>query len=394
MSSIIVHESETSSPDPAFSCRDWNSALRIDFYPALLSRSACKAESELNMGARFPLAENTDPLLRPFLEAEDACEAQRLLGELIAEHAQPLIRNIARSRFRTMASPDGNATEDICSEATLLLLARMSDLRENPEQAPISNFQGYVAAIIHNSCNHYTRRMLPAYCRVKNQVRYVLNHHQVFATWEEIGGDRLCGFAEWKSAGWTKPSEAALESIRRNAFGRADVRKMQPAALLEVLFLISNQPVEMEQLVGLVAEIWGVQDARRMENAREDSAEVWMSIPDPRSDTAEVVERRMYLAALWDEICELRPMQRAALLLNLREPSGQDMLPMLVMVGVASLKEIADSLDMPLSALQEMWDDLPLDDMAIAERLGVRRQQVINLRKAARERLARRMADY
>jgi RNA polymerase sigma factor (sigma-70 family) len=376
--------------------------MRSEFVPSyrllllLRSRLHCEAETELNMGARFPLAESTDPLLRPYLAAEDAEEAQRLLGQLIAEHVQPLVRDVARSRIRTLASFDGLATEDICSEAMLQLLGRMRDLRDDPEQAPISNFKGYVAAIVHNSCNHYIREKLPEHSRVKNQLRYVLNHHDNFATWEESGGDRFSGFAEWKSvrARWTKPSEAAIESIRRKAFGRADLRKMQPAALLELLFLLSNQPIEMEQLVGLVAEVWGVQDSRRMESAGEDAGEVWESIPDARSDTAAVVERRMYLAALWEEVRELRPMQRAALLLNLRERSGQDMLPMLVLVGVASVREIAESLGMPLQALEEIWDDLPLDDLAIAGRLGVTRQQVINLRKSARERLVRRMTGY
>jgi hypothetical protein len=41
--------------------------------------------------------------------------------------------------------------------------------------------------------------------------------------------------------------------------------------------------------------------------------------------------------------------------------------------------------------LTEIWNALPLDDVAIAAHLGVTRQQVINLRKSARERLVRRM---
>ena len=41
--------------------------------------------------------------------------------------------------------------------------------------------------------------------------------------------------------------------------------------------------------------------------------------------------------------------------------------------------------------LAGMWNSLPLDDRGIAERLGITRQQVINLRKSARARLARRM---
>jgi hypothetical protein len=40
--------------------------------------------------------------------------------------------------------------------------------------------------------------------------------------------------------------------------------------------------------------------------------------------------------------------------------------------------------------LAGLWHELPLDDRRIAERLAVTRQQVINLRKAARARLARR----
>lgn len=98
------------------------------------------------------------------------------------------------------------------------------------------------------------------------------------------------------------------------------------------------------------------------------------------------------LAALWNEICELRPLPRAALLLNLQDATGQDMLTLLMLVDVARFSEIAASLDMTKEELTDLWDDLPLDDATIAQQMGLTRQQVINLRKAARERLARRMA--
>jgi hypothetical protein len=42
----------------------------------------------------------------------------------------------------------------------------------------------------------------------------------------------------------------------------------------------------------------------------------------------------------------------------------------------------------------EIWNHLPLDDNRIAEILNLTRQQVINLRKSARERLARRMKNF
>jgi hypothetical protein len=42
--------------------------------------------------------------------------------------------------------------------------------------------------------------------------------------------------------------------------------------------------------------------------------------------------------------------------------------------------------------LAELWNRLPLSDLEIGARLGATQRQVINLRKAARERLARRLS--
>ena len=44
--------------------------------------------------------------------------------------------------------------------------------------------------------------------------------------------------------------------------------------------------------------------------------------------------------------------------------------------------------------LQLRWPELPFDDNTIAALLGATRQQVINLRKCARERLRRRSEDW
>jgi len=57
---------------------------------------------------------------------------------------------------------------------------------------------------------------------------------------------------------------------------------------------------------------------------------------------------------------------------------------------VASLCDIAVALGMTVEQLAGLWVDLPIDDYSIAQLLGVTRQQVINLRKSARERLTRR----
>ena len=59
--------------------------------------------------------------------------------------------------------------------------------------------------------------------------------------------------------------------------------------------------------------------------------------------------------------------------------------------GTTDLREFADILNLRFDDFLELWNQLPLDDNTISERLGLTRQQVINLRKSARERLARRM---
>ena len=99
---------------------------------------------------------------------------------------------------------------------------------------------------------------------------------------------------------------------------------------------------------------------------------------------------RQELEALWREVIALPVNQRAALLLNLRDPEGGSALHTLPATGLVSMRALADLLELEEAELGAIWDELPLDDLTIALRLGLTRQQVINLRKSARARLARR----
>lgn len=85
---------------------------------------------------------------------------------------------------------------------------------------------------------------------------------------------------------------------------------------------------------------------------------------------------------LWHEVCALPDAQRAALLLALERDE-------LLMLQIKQT-EIAKALGLSLSELMPLWSALPLADREIARRLGV--ANVSNLRKSARERLARRLA--
>jgi hypothetical protein len=101
------------------------------------------------------------------------------------------------------------------------------------------------------------------------------------------------------------------------------------------------------------------------------------------------VERET-LGVLWAEVRELPATQRTALLLNLRDSEGHGVIELLPATGLASFADLALMLSMTPPELAAVWNHLPLEDAKIADLLGLTRQQVINLRKAARDRLARR----
>jgi RNA polymerase sigma factor (sigma-70 family) len=117
-------------------------------------------------------------------------------------------------------------------------------------------------------------------------------------------------------------------------------------------------------------------------------------LTDPAPTAVSVLERRSDLFRLWGEILQLPARQAAALILNLRDEQRRNAVVLLPLTGVATIREIARTVGMSAEGFAQIWNRLPLEDAAIAELLGVTRQQVINLRKSARERLARRMRSH
>jgi hypothetical protein len=148
-------------------------------------------------------------------------------------------------------------------------------------------------------------------------------------------------------------------------------------------------PVEFDRLVTVVATLTALE--RRTPVA---DPSVLASLPDDRVLAADAAyDQKRFLEGLWREILALPLRQRVAVLLGLRDGQGAGLLWVLPLGGVASLRDIAAALDMPAVELAEVWSRLPLDDRAIAERLGCTRQQVINLRSSARKRLGHRREE-
>ncbi len=144
-------------------------------------------------------------------------------------------------------------------------------------------------------------------------------------------------------------------------------------------------PVEFDTLTGFLAAFWGIKDC----TTPLESVDYALASAQPGADS--LLAQKQSLQQVWCEIENLPASQRAALLLNLREVNGGSALWLLPAAGIVTVRRIAELAGIPADEFAELWRTLPLPDLAIAQRLGLERQQVINLRQAARQRLGRRL---
>jgi hypothetical protein len=280
------------------------------------------------------------------------------------------------------------------------LIGRLRDLKNRPNESTIANFRSYVAVTTYHCCYEYLRQKYPERWRLKNRLRYLLTHQQGLGLWETEDKGWVCGFAGWRNPSTAKPDSGRLQRLlgnpqefRRDALPNQDARRMKPADLLHAIFEWVDSPIELDRLTTVVAALWDIKDQTPTPGIDEESTnDLQEGLPDLRVNVATEVEQRMYLERLWVEICQLPLRQRTTLLLNLRDAQGRDVIALFPMTGIASIRKIAEALAMPAQEFAKLWNNLPLEDSTIAQNLGVTRQQVINLRKSARERLARRMS--
>jgi len=282
--------------------------------------------------------------------------------------AEQTIRRVIAQRFRRggVGFLGDDEREDLSASAMLRVLQRL----RSEDDPGIVNLENYVATVTLHTCDDLMRERLPRRTAAKNRLCYVLGHDARFAQWT-IDGETVCGLSTWRGMRAVART-IAVDHVRHLA-GDRDVRR-----LLTAIFFAAQQPVELEAVVNAAAELWEMIDRPAL--MLDDVAHLTSAAETARIDDRQFLER------LWEEIRLLNREQRAALLLNLRDDSGSAT-ELFTLLGVATIDEIGDAAGVP----RETLNDLPIDDLRIAAILGLTRQQVINLRKAARERLRRRM---
>ncbi len=344
-------------------------STNIDHFYA--SSSAYVTVSQLNNRERQQIRAANDPILHPLLDAETEPDYQRAIEAVLLLEAKPIIDEVL-SRGRWFAA---DTVDDVASTVSLRLVRRLHRIRFLRADA-IHNLHDFVIRVTNNAVYDQLRKEYPLRTRLKNRLRYTLLNDGRFETWL-IDGVTVGGLRRWP--GRAEPvrhlsiskQQATTEMLDRNDLPRA----------IEAVMTRVGRPVILDDLIGFFAELWGVVDEPAA------CLDEQVSSSSPHSE----LEMREFLANLWKEICALPSRQRVALLSNLRDPQSVSAVALFVLVGTATFAEIAACLEMSPDELTAIWNDLPMDDLAIAGKLGVTRQQVINLRKSARERLSRRM---
>ena len=338
-----------------------------------------------------------DTLLEPLLLGASDEQADELLLRLITVHAEPVIKGIIRHKLHLNSyRSDGRAeADDIYQEVLVQLLAELHQLRKQPDEHPITDVRGMAAVIAHRTCSRWMRRQFPERHALKNRLQYLLTHHRGLALWQDEDRKLVAGFAAWQGQkkavtaerfGHLSDDEGLLANIRTLKGGRQQ-------GLGDVLAAIFNHldgPIEFDELVGALAALLQVRD-QPIESIDDNEGAVAARTASSEPDPAWQVEKRIFLQRLWEELQQLPLNQRAALLLNLKDADGGGCIGLFPATGVATLRQLADALEMSADSFAELWNGLPLEDARIAELLGLTRQQVINARKSGRERLTRRL---
>jgi DNA-directed RNA polymerase specialized sigma24 family protein len=275
----------------------------------------------------------------------------------VVGRALPVIDTVLRRRCRRWAG-GREMFDDLRGEVVLRLLSRLSEMGRKGEPA-IENFEGYVAGIATRVIDDAIRVCCPEWTRLKHRVRYLVTHDDRFRL---SADDGIVSLSHGRGA---HVRTAAAEELART---------------VAEIVIAAGDAVPLDDLVSATAERKGLHEGGMTWRER---------LP---ADPAALAESADTLRHLWSEIALLAPRQRAALLLNARDAGGESVLRLLVATELVTARDAAAALETDRRELAAILDQLPLSDGVIAGRLGITTQQVINLRKAARDRLARRLA--
>lgn len=321
------------------------------------------------------IEDRLDAVLRPLIDAgDDETTKREALEQLLVTVAAPVMKAVLRRKIGEIGTGRrfrAEDEEDIAAAAMVRLIRRLShDLTVHP----IERFKDYVAAVASHAFNDHLRRQEPERTQLAATIVRVLRRDPRFDVWRH-GEQRVGGSVEWRGQ---KAASVDPERLRGALPPAGNV-----AEALAIVFRISDAPLAIPSLTAVLALRFAGGRSLPDQHVAEIAADDWVPWHE--------LHRGRRADAVWREIKLLPREQRLVVLLHLRDSHRRTALRFFPITGVATLPEIAAAMGLNARALADLWRELPMPDEQIAERLGIPRQRVINLRSSARKRLARRL---
>lgn len=313
------------------------------------------------------------------------------LAALYHERIEPRIKRYFASRLRVSlrANDDSRQNQDaldLCSEAKVLVLQKLRADDTAADGNEIRDIDAYVTSIAGNVFNQFLRRKYPRRYSLRNQLRYLLTHHRELAMWKVDDDQWFCGHAASVGSKDTRPIELnEIEVGRLQAkISGSGARKL--IGYVTALFDLLDRAAAFDDLVRFTCDFLRIEEPTEVVEPV-DLPE--FEISSGQATALSDVEDSELVRRVWHGVLSLPVSHRIALLMNYREDAGGDLLSMLPVMRVATVRQIAAELGFKAEDFARIWNELPWDDNRIAEHLRVTRQQVINLRQSARQMLRR-----
>jgi hypothetical protein len=341
----------------------------------------------------------SNELLLAYLSEKNENLASNILEQLIIK-IRPLIEKIVGANLHSLLASPPHFSQlqdipDVRQEIIIRLLTYFSSLRKQIEPNIIKDLNAYVAKVSYNCCYEYKQRKYPQRFRLKKKLQYLFTHHPSLGIWQDESQEWFGGLRDWGGdlQHWQIQSQQRTQQLLTDPLPKAlqnvvdpTLRKKSAVEQVVDLFTWSNQFIHLGDLITIFQKWWNLTDETVQ------FEEYFIQQPSDVLKVEIALESSHKLKAVWSEITLLPLAQRRALLLNLRDSIDRELVTLLPALKVASLREIAATLEISPDNLGRVWNCLPLTDRKIATHMGLEPRQVINLRRTARERLIRRIS--
>jgi hypothetical protein len=337
----------------------------------------------------------------------------------LLDEANETIRGIVKAKFRVSlnAADGGHENQNALQLCQDIFLELLEQLNKDEAQDKIKNIRNYAAVVSYHACAEHRRREFPEWYSLKNKLRYYLTERQGFAVWKDENEETVCGFASWENrANAAKVNEDIAESFSSNKnFARMNARDWED--LLDEMFKRIDAPIELDSLVNIVANLFGIKDEEIISTTRDDDDDPTIKIDLPSTALLpdKSLEIKIFLKNLWAAICDLKTAQRKVYLLNFTDADGD--IQIFVVNGTATILEIGKAIEITDKEFEIIWNELslrekaselktyderfvflwlhlPLEDLLIAKMLETKRQNVITLRYRAKEAILKRLKKF